>query len=82
MGVVILFYAFTIYGIFILRKKMPDAERPIKAPGYPIIPMIYVIVASIIVLILVKEKPQFTYPGLGIVAIGIPIYYWFNSKKE
>ena len=61
---------------------MPDAERPIKAPGYPIIPMIYVIVASIIVLILVKEKPQFTYPGLGIVAIGIPVYYWFNSKKE
>ena len=36
----------------------------------------------IIVLILVKEKPQFTYPGLGIVALGIPVYYWFNSKKE
>ncbi len=82
MGVVILFYAFTIYGIFILRKKMPDAERPIKAPGYPILPMLYVIVASIIVLILVKEKPEFTYPGLGIVAIGIPVFYWFNSKKE
>lgn len=82
MGVVILFYAFTIYGIFILRKKLPDVERPIKAPGYPILPMLYVIVASIIVLILVKEKPQFTYPGLGIVAIGIPVYFWFNSKKE
>ena len=81
MGVVILFYAFTIYGIFILRKKMPNAERPIKAPGYPIIPMIYVIVASIIVLILVKEKPQFTYPGLGIVALGIPVYYWFKRSK-
>lgn len=81
MGVVILFYAFTIYGIFILRKKMPNAERPIKAPGYPIIPMIYVIVASIIVLILVKEKPQFTYPGLGIVALGIPVYFWFKRSK-
>jgi len=81
MGVVILFYAFTIYGIFILRKKMPNAERPIKAPGYPIIPMIYVVVASIIVLILVKEKPQFTYPGLGIVALGIPVYYWFKRSK-
>ena len=81
MGVVILFYAFTIYGIFILRKKMPNAERPIKAPGYPIIPMIYVIVASIIVLILVKEKPQFTYPGLGIVALGIPVYYWFKRSE-
>ena len=81
MGVVILFYAFTIYGIFILRKKMPNAERPIKAPGYPIIPMIYVVVASIIVLILVKEKPQFTYPGLGIVGLGIPVYYWFKRSK-
>ena len=81
MGVVILFYAFTIYGIFILRKKMPNAERPIKAPGYPIIPMVYVIVASIIVLILVKEKPQFTYPGLGIVALGIPVYYWFKRSN-
>jgi len=61
---------------------MPDAVRPIKAPGYPILPMIYVIVASAIVLILIKENLQFTYPGLGIVAIGIPVYYWFNSKKE
>ena len=82
MGVVILFYAFTIYGIFILRKKMPNAERPIKAPGYPIIPMAYVIIASIIVLILVKEKPQFTYPGLGIVALGIPVYYWFKKSNN
>jgi len=81
MGVVILFYAFTIYGIFILRRKMPEAERPIKAPGYPVIPMLYVIVASIIVLILIKEKPQFTYPGLGIVAIGIPVFFWFNRKQ-
>jgi len=80
MGVVILFYAFTIYGIFILRRKMPDAERPIKAPGFPVIPMLYVIIASAIVLILIKEKPQFTYPGLGIVAIGIPVYLWFNRK--
>jgi APA family basic amino acid/polyamine antiporter len=81
MGVVILFYAFTIYGIFILRRKLPDVERPIKAPGYPIIPMLYVIIASIIVIILIKEKPQFTYPGLGIVAIGIPVYFWFSRQK-
>lgn len=82
MGVVILFYAFTIYGIFILRKKMPDAERPIKAPLYPVIPMLYVIIALVLVVILIKEKPQFTYPGLGIVAIGIPVYYWFNRQNK
>ncbi|WP_337041873.1 APC family permease [Emticicia sp. 17c] len=81
MNVVILFYAFTIYGIFILRRKMPEAERPIKAPGYPIIPMLYVIATSVIVLILIKEKPEFTLPGLIIVAIGVPVYLWFNKKK-
>jgi APA family basic amino acid/polyamine antiporter len=82
MGVVILFYAFTILGIFILRKKQPDLHRPIKAPLYPILPMIYVILAISLVVILVMEKPQFTYPGLGIVALGIPVYYWFKKQGE
>lgn len=81
MGVVILFYAMTIYGIFILRKKMPDAERKVKAPLYPVLPALYVILAVILVIILIKEKPEFTFPGLGIVALGVPVYYWFNSKK-
>ena len=81
MGVVILFYALTIYGIFILRKTMPDAPRPVKAPLYPILPWVYIIVATIIVLILIKEKPQFTFPGIGIVALGLPVYYWFKRKE-
>jgi basic amino acid/polyamine antiporter, APA family len=81
MGVVIMFYVFTIAGIFILRKKMPDVPRTIQAPGYPYIPIIYMIVSTIIVLILIKEKPQFTYPGLGIVLLGVPVYYLFNKKK-
>ncbi len=82
MGVVILFYALTIFGIFILRKKMPDANRPIKAPLYPFLPILYVILAIGILLILVIEKPQFTYPGLGIVALGIPVYYWFSRTQK
>jgi basic amino acid/polyamine antiporter, APA family len=81
MGVVILFYAFTILGVFILRKKYPDLHRPVKAFGYPIIPILYIFFALAIVVILIIEKPQFTYPGLGIVALGIPIYYLFNRKK-
>lgn len=82
MGVVIMFYALTILGIFILRRRMPDVPRPVKAPLYPIIPALYVIFATAIVIILIMEKPQFTYPGLGIVAIGIPIYYFFNKKNS
>ncbi len=82
MTVVILFYVLTIIGIFILRKKMPDHPRPIKAPLYPVLPFLYVIIASVIVLILIKEKPQFTFPGLAIVALGIPVYLWFKKTQQ
>lgn len=81
MGVVIMFYALTIFGIFILRRTMPDIPRPVKAPFYPILPALYVILAVAIVLILVKEKPDFTFPGLIIVALGVPVYLIFNSQK-
>lgn len=80
MTVVILFYILTIIGIFILRKKMPDQPRPIKAPLYPFLPALYVVVAFVIVIILVKVKPEFTLPGLFIVALGVPVYFWFNRK--
>lgn len=82
MTVVILFYALTIIGIFILRKKMPDHPRPIKAPLYPVLPLLYVIIATAIVIILIKEKPQFTFPGLGIVALGVPVYLWFKKSQK
>ncbi len=82
MVVVILFYILTIIGIFILRKKMPDHPRPIKAPLYPILPIIYVLLATAIIVILVMVKPQFTFPGLIIVSLGIPVYYWFNRGSK
>jgi APA family basic amino acid/polyamine antiporter len=73
--VVVLFYVLTIIGIFILRKKMPDAERPYKAFGYPVLPAIYIIMGLAFCTLLIIYKPEFTWPGLGIVLIGIPIYY-------
>lgn len=84
MTVVILFYILTIAGIFILRRKMPEHPRPIKAPLYPILPLLYILIAFAIIVILVMVKPQFTFPGLTIVALGVPIYYWFNrgSSKD
>ena len=73
--VVVMFYALTIAGIFILRKKMPDAERPYKAFGYPVLPAIYILMAISFCILLIVFKPAFTWPGLIIVLIGIPVYY-------
>ena len=73
--VVVMFYALTIAGIFILRKKMPDAERPYKAFGYPVLPAIYILMAISFCILLIVFKPAFTRPGLIIVLIGIPVYY-------
>jgi len=73
--VVVIFYVLTIFGIYILRVKHPDAERPYKAFGYPILPAIYIIMGLSFCALLIKYKPQFTWPGLIIVLIGIPIYY-------
>jgi basic amino acid/polyamine antiporter, APA family len=81
MGVVILFYVLTIFGIFRLRKSMPDLARPVKAPLYPILPALYIILGTALILILIKERPQFAFPGFGIVALGIPVYYWFNKNN-
>ncbi len=73
--VVVIFYVLTILGIFILRKKRPDAERPYKAFGYPVLPAIYILMGIAFCLLLIKYKPQYTWPGLIIVLIGIPLYF-------
>ncbi|MCO5951021.1 APC family permease [Mucilaginibacter flavidus] len=82
--VVVIFYVLTIFGIYILRVKRPDAERPYKAFGYPVLPAIYMIMGIAFCILLIIYKPQFTWPGLIIVLIGIPIYYIAqgNSKDE
>jgi APA family basic amino acid/polyamine antiporter len=81
--VVVLFYALTIAGIFILRKKMPNAVRPYKAFGYPILPAIYIIMAIAFCGLLIYFKPVYAGWGLAIVLAGIPLYYIAvaNQKK-
>ena len=79
---VLIFYVLTISGIFILRKKKPDQERPYKAFGYPILPLVYIILAVTISVILLIYKPSYTWPGLIIVLCGIPIFYvWKKVTK-
>ncbi len=81
--VVVLFYALTIAGIFILRKKMPNAVRPYKAFGYPILPAIYILMAIAFCGLLIYFKPVYAGWGLAIVLAGIPLYYIAvaNQKK-
>jgi APA family basic amino acid/polyamine antiporter len=73
--VVVIFYAMTIAGIFILRKKRPDIERPYKAFGYPIVPILYMIGATVILIVLFVYQTATTWPGLIIVLTGIPVYF-------
>jgi APA family basic amino acid/polyamine antiporter len=82
--VVVIFYVLTIFGIYILRVKRPDAERPYKAFGYPVLPAIYMVMGLVFCVMLIIYKPNFTWPGLIIVLIGIPIYYLTQrfSKHE
>ncbi len=80
--VVVMFYALTILGIFILRKNRPNAERPYKAFGYPFLPAIYILMAIAFCVLLIIYKPAFTWPGLIIVLAGIPIYYLAVANKN
>ncbi|BDQ11843.1 APC family permease [Sediminibacterium sp. TEGAF015] len=81
--IVVIFYVLTIAGIFILRKKRPELPRPYKAIGYPILPAIYMLMGISFCVLLIIYKPQFTWPGLIITLLGIPLYYIAvrNAKK-
>ena len=81
--IVVIFYVLTIAGIFILRKTRPDIPRPYKAIGYPILPAIYMLMGISFCVLLIIYKPQFTWPGLIITLLGIPLYYIAvrNAKK-
>lgn len=72
---VLLFYILTIVGLFVLRIKKPDIHRPYKAFGYPVLPAIYIILALALCIDLLIFKPNYTWPGIIIVIIGIPVYY-------
>ncbi|MEJ7912025.1 MAG: amino acid permease [Chitinophagaceae bacterium] len=80
--VVVMFYMLTIAGIFILRKQRPDAERPYRAFGYPVLPVIYIIMGLAFCILLIVYKPAFTWPGLLITLAGIPIYYVAVSRQK
>ncbi|HCC55844.1 MAG TPA: amino acid transporter, partial [Solibacterales bacterium] len=78
---VLLFYILTIAGLFRLRRTRPDLDRPYRAFGYPVLPAFYILAAGIIEILLLFYKPNFTFPGLGIVLLGVPVYYIWRKKE-
>jgi len=77
---VLVFYILTIVGLFVLRVKRPDAPRPYKALGYPVLPALYIVMASGICIVLLRYKPQYTWPGLALVLLGIPVYLFWSRQ--
>lgn len=77
----LLFYILTIAGVFVLRRTHPEAERPYRAFGYPVLPGVYILMACFIDVVLLRYKPQYTWPGLIVVLLGIPVYYAWSRQK-
>ena len=78
---VLVFYILTIIGLFVLRVKQPEASRPYKALGYPVLPALYIVMASWICIVLLRYKPQYTWPGLVLVLLGIPVYLFWSRRS-
>ncbi|HTZ90715.1 MAG TPA: amino acid permease [Alloacidobacterium sp.] len=78
----LLFYILTIACLFVLRRRRPDAERPYRAVGYPVLPAIYIGMAAWICVVLLRYKPQFTWPGLLIVLLGIPVFAVWSRRGQ
>jgi APA family basic amino acid/polyamine antiporter len=78
----LIFYILTIAGVFRLRKLRPNAERPYRAFGYPLVPALYIVCAAIILVILFIYRPATTIPGVLIVLIGVPVYFLFRYQMQ
>jgi APA family basic amino acid/polyamine antiporter len=79
---VLVFYVLTILGIYVLRRKYPEMPRPYKALGYPVLPAIYIVTAAGLAILLLIFEPNYTLPGMGLILVGIPVYYLLLKKKN
>lgn len=78
---VLIFYVLTIVGLFVLRRKQPDAERPYRAFGYPVVPALYILAATAILLVLLFYRTRTSWPGLAIVLAGVPVYFLWRGRR-
>ena len=78
---VLIFYVLTIAAVFVLRRKQPDTERPYRAFGYPVVPALYILTASAIMLVLLCYRTKTSWPGLVIVLLGVPVYFVWELRS-
>ena len=78
----LIFYILTILSLFVLRVRRPHAERPYRAFGYPVLPALYIAMALWICIVLLRYKPQYTWPGLVIVLLGIPVFAVWSRRSN
>jgi APA family basic amino acid/polyamine antiporter len=78
----LIFYILTIFGLYRLRKKWPQADRPYRAFGYPVLPALYIGGAALILGVLLVYRPATTVPGLLIVLLGVPVYLWLRRRSN
>jgi basic amino acid/polyamine antiporter, APA family len=78
---VLIFYVLTIAGVFVLRRTQPQAERPYRAFGYPILPALYIVAATVILLVLAIYRTQTSWPGLLFVLAGVPVYFFWRKSR-
>src|SRR5437016_336675 len=79
---VLIFYVLTIAGVFVLRRTRPEAERPYRAFGYPVLPAFYIVAATVILLVLAVYRTQTSWPGLLLVLAGVPIYFLWRKSRH
>ena len=77
-----IFYGMGAYGVFVLRKKMPDVHRPYKVWGYPLVPAIVILFCVALFIYTIKAKPMEAAIGMGLMLTGIPMWFWFNKRSR
>jgi APA family basic amino acid/polyamine antiporter len=77
----LVFYLLTTVALFRLRRLQPDLARPVRAVGYPVVPALYIVGIAVLLVVLLIEKPLFTWPGLLIVSLGIPVYFVWRRAR-
>jgi APA family basic amino acid/polyamine antiporter len=76
-----IFYALVTASIFVFRKRYPDAERPYRAWGYPVVPVVFMLVAGWLLINTIMTSPTQSLAGIGLIILGLPVYYYFNSNR-
>ena len=76
-----IFYALTVVAVFVLRRKHPEWERPYRAWGYPLVPLVFLAVAAFLLVNTLYTQPQNALTGLALIALGLPVYAYYNRRR-